>query len=263
MKSNLTLIGKNALVCGASKGIGRACALALASHGANVTLVARTAALLDQSMKDLSREYGQNHDFLAADFDNSDDLQQKIRNLSFVRDYHIIVNNTAGPKSGLLHEATPDQLIHTFQRHVISAQIILQALLEGLKRNQYGRIINIISTSVKEPIEGLGVSNTIRGAMGNWAKTLANELGPFGITVNNVLPGFTETDRLQEIIQNKSQKLSQPEEFIKEQMWKEVPLRRFAQPSEIAEVVAFLASPKAAYINGINIPVDGGRTRSL
>jgi len=139
----------------------------------------------------------------------------------------------------------------------------VQAVLPGMKRAGYGRIINIISTSVKQPIPGLGVSNTIRGAVANWAKTLAGELGPFGITVNNVLPGATCTARLDALIEGKAKKAGVTVAEIGEQMKAAIPARRFAQPEELACAVAFLASPSAGYINGINLPVDGGRTSCL
>ena len=132
-----------------------------------------------------------------------------------------------------------------------------------MKKEKYGRIINIISTSVKAPIPGLGVSNTIRGAVANWAKTLANELGPYGITVNNVLPGFTDTNRLKSLIEKKSQIQGKKIDEIKKDMFSQIPAGRFGQASEIANAVAFLCSPAASYINGINLPVDGGRTQSL
>jgi 3-oxoacyl-[acyl-carrier protein] reductase len=141
--------------------------------------------------------------------------------------------------------------------------VMVQALVEGMKSQCYGRIINIISTSVKVPLNGLGVSNTIRGAVANWSKTLANELGNHGITVNNVLPGATETERLSTIIANKSAKTGKSKKEVSEAMRAQVPAARFAQPWEIAAAATFLASPMAGYINGINVPVDGGRTGSL
>ncbi len=132
-----------------------------------------------------------------------------------------------------------------------------------MKLARYGRIINVISTSVKQPLPNLGVSNTVRGAVANWAKTLANELGEFEITVNNVLPGATATGRLTSIINNKAEKTGLSIEQVAEGMKAEIPLKRFAEPVEVANAIVFLASPQASYINGINLPVDGGRTKSL
>jgi 3-oxoacyl-[acyl-carrier protein] reductase len=258
-----SLKGMNALVCGASKGIGKAAAIALSKMGASITILARSTENLQKSLADLHRGEYQDHDMLVADFADTADLKKKMMALSMTKNFQIIVNNTGGPAGGLLIHSDPEDLLETFKRHVICSQIILQQLVEGMKASTYGRIINIISTSVKEPIDGLGVSNTIRGAMGNWSKTLANELGQYNITVNNILPGFTLTERLESIISEKAKKTGKTEEQIKEEMIGSVPLKRFAEADEIAAAIAFLASPAASYINGINLPVDGGRTKSL
>ncbi len=260
---NLDLSGKYALVCGGSKGIGRAVATELAHMGANITLVARDAAGLAAALATLPKRAGQDHDFLAADFSNPEDLRKRVITLIQVRNYQVLINNTGGPAGGPTLEAAATAFEDTFRKHLVCSHLLAQLVVPGMKQSGYGRIINVISTSVKEPIEGLGVSNTIRGAMGNWAKSLANELGPDGITVNNILPGFTRTERLDEIIRGKAGSTEQTEEEITASMQKTVPLRRFAQPEEIAAAAAFLASPAAAYISGINLPVDGGRTRSL
>jgi 3-oxoacyl-[acyl-carrier protein] reductase len=132
-----------------------------------------------------------------------------------------------------------------------------------MKKEGYGRIVNIISTSVKIPLPNLGVSNTIRGAVASWAKTMANELGQFNITVNNVLPGATKTKRLESIISNNAGKKNVPVDEVEKEMMKEIPMKRFAEPQELANVVAFLASPAASYVNGVSIPVDGGRTGTI
>ena len=178
-------------------------------------------------------------------------------------DINILVNNTGGPAGGPIEDAKIDEFIHAFSNHLLCNHILVKAVKEGMKKSGYGRIINIISTSVKQPLNGLGVSNTIRGAVANWSKTMANELGQFGITVNNVLPGATDTIRLQSIMETNATKKGKSVEEIKQEMANEVPLKRIAQPEEIANAVAFLASPAASYINGINVPVDGGRTKSL
>ena len=176
---------------------------------------------------------------------------------------NILVNNTGGPPSGPIISAKTEEFLSAFNNHLICNHILVQACVEGMKNSGYGRIINVISTSVKQALPNLGVSNTIRAAVGNWSKTLANELGKFGITVNNVLPGATSTQRLSSIIENKALKTNVDNEVVKNEMLHEIPLARFASPSEIAYAVAFLASPSAAYVNGINLPVDGGRTSSL
>lgn len=260
---DLNLKGKNALVCGSSKGIGKAAAAELAKLGANVTLVARTAAILADLVQSLDTSMGQRHDFLQADFTHSADLKRKIKGLTIQKTIHILVNNTGGPPGGSVSESTPAEFEQAFHNHLICSHLLTQAVLPRMKEAGFGRIINIISTSVKQPIEGLGVSNTVRAAMANWAKTLSFEVGAYGITVNNVLPGFTKTDRLTELIQARSDRTGETKEAIIESMTREVPAGRFAAPSEIGGVIAFLASPAAGYISGTNITIDGGRTKSL
>ena len=260
---NLDLTGKNALVGGSSKGIGRAAAVELARLGANVTLVARSADVMSDLVEELDHSRGQHHDFLSADFADSSDLKKKVHGLVAGKTIHILVNNTGGPPAGPILEADTAEFLQAFHNHLLCNQLLAQIVVPGMKRAEYGRIINIISTSVKAPLDNLGVSNTVRAAVANWAKTLANELGPFGITVNNVLPGATSTGRLDEIIRNKAEKSGATEAEVIQKMQAGIPLRRFAEPAEVGAAVAFLASPAAAYISGINVPVDGGRTPSL
>lgn len=259
---DLDLTGKNALVCGASRGIGRAVAVALADLGANITLLARSEELLAKVLTALAGN-GQKHDYLVADFANNEDLELKIKNLAANKDFHILVNNTGGPASGYVLEAETVDFSKAFEQHLLANHLITKILVPGMKKAKYGRIINVISTSVKQPIPGLGVSNTIRAAVANWAKTLATELGSFGITVNNLLPGFTETERLHEIQKARAVNNKSSVELEKTKMLETVPAGRFAKASEIGEIIAFLASPAASYINGINLPVDGGKTKSL
>ncbi|MEZ4990307.1 MAG: SDR family oxidoreductase [Saprospiraceae bacterium] len=260
---DINLQGKNALVCGSSKGIGKAAAIALAKLGANVTLVARSATVMGELVEQLDDRQGQKHDFLQADFSDSTDLKKKITGLTSVKTIHILINNTGGPPGGPIVDAKVEEFQQAFHNHLICNHLLTQAVIKGMKAEGFGRIINVISTSVKQPIPGLGVSNTIRGAVANWAKTMAGELGPFGITVNNVLPGMTSTDRLQSLIDANAAKQSTTSEAVSQQMIGEIPAGRFADPEEIAAGIAFLASPAASYINGINLPIDGGRTRSL
>jgi 3-oxoacyl-[acyl-carrier protein] reductase len=262
-RMNLDLKGKKAVVCGSTQGIGFASAQELASMGATVVLVARNAEKLHEAVAHLDSSKGQEHNFLVADFSEPEHLKEIIEEFAAENDVHILVNNTGGPNPGPAIDAETEDFIRAFNAHLICDHILVQALVPGMKRNGYGRIINIISTSVKQPLPNLGVSNTIRGAVGNWSKTLANELGQFNITVNNVLPGATETGRLQSIMQNKAQKTGHSPEEVKQEMSNEVPMKRLGKPEEIAAAVAFLASPAASYINGINVPVDGGRTLSL
>lgn len=261
MRTELT--GKRALVCGASQGIGRATALELASLGASITLVARDAAALQNVLAQLDSGAGQHHDLFAADMADTPGLASAMAAATSRHAYDIVVNNTGGPPPGPAHEADIAAFEAAFRLHLLAYQTIVRAVVPGMKQRKQGRIINVISTSVKQPLYNLGVSNTIRGAVAQWSKTLANELGPFGITVNNVLPGATSTERLAAIVRNKSAKSGTTEAEAAAEMMNEVPLRRFAEPEEIAFAIAFLAGPSGAYINGINLPVDGGRTGCL
>lgn len=250
------------LVGGASQGIGEATAKVMAECGARVVLMSRRADKLAQVRSTLVNP--QNHVTLSVDLENDSELALTLARLvKEVGPISAWVNNTGGPKSGPLSEASPAELERAFRGHVLASQTILQALLPGMKQLQYGRIINVLSTSVKVPIAGLGVSNTIRAAMANWAKTLSMELGPFGITVNNILPGFTETPRLDSLVEGAAQRTGKTADETRKEWADTIPLRRLAQPRETAEAIAFLASPLASYISGVNLPVDGGRTGAL
>ena len=261
---NLDLTGKTALVGGSTQGIGKEVAKELAKMGATLILAARDEQKLKTALGELDRALGQEHSYLCADFSKPDSLEKEIKALvSKGVVVNILVNNTGGPKGGPALNAGVDEYLAAFKLHLICNQILASNLAEGMKASKYGRIINIISTSVKAPLKDLGVSNTVRGAVANWAKTLAGELGPFGITVNNVLPGATNTTRLDEIVTKKSKDSGKSKEEVMQAMASQVPLGRIADPREVAAAVAFLASPAASYINGINLPVDGGRTPSL
>lgn len=259
---NTSLEGKHAVVCGSTQGIGKASALQLAEMGASVTLVARNEEKLKSVLGEL--EPHKNHDYIVADFSKPDELNRKIKEWSVNHKTNILLNNTGGPKGGPIKDAGIDEFRSAFEQHLICNHILVQALYPGMKELGYGRIINVVSTSVKQPLDGLGVSNTVRGAVANWSKTMANELGQYNITVNNVLPGATDTVRLQSIAENKAAKSSglDYDEILKN-MANLSPMKRIAQPEEVANAIAFLASPAASYINGINVPVDGGRTKSL
>ena len=259
---NLQLYNKYALVCGSTAGIGKATAIALAEEGAIVTLIARNETKLKNVLSEMP--YMEKHDYIVADFSNPSELRKKVSDyISTNHGFHILVNNTGGPAGGQIFSARLEEFESAFTQHLKSNHALVQTLVPFMKDETYGRIINVISTSVKQPLDGLGVSNTIRGAVANWSKTLANELGQFGITVNNVLPGATGTERLTEIIKNKSAKSGKTEEEAAEAMKNAIPAKRFAKPEELAYAITFLASACASYINGINLPVDGGRTKSL
>jgi len=256
------LEGKTALVCGASQGIGWASAKALAASGARIVMVARTAEALEQRLKELG---GDGHAFWAVDLQN---LQQ-VRNgygswgNGLEEAVHILVNNSGGPPAGALHASATEAFDAPWKQQLLAAHELMRAVLPGMKAAGYGRIINVISTSVKAPLRGLGVSNTIRAAVANWSKTLSVELAPWGITVNNVLPGATLTDRLVSIIEGKAASTGHSAADIQKEMLSEIPTGRFGTAEEVAAAVAFLASPAAGYINGIHLPVDGGRTPNL
>ena len=260
---NLSIQGKTAVVCGSTQGIGLAVAIELSKLGATCVLMARNEATLQEALLQLGKSYDQQHSYLVADFDKPETVKQAIENFVSQHPVHVLINNSGGPAGGPITEATEDAFINTFNRHLICNHILTKAVMGSMKEAGYGRIINIISTSVKIPLQNLGVSNTIRGAVASWSKTMANELGQFNITVNNVLPGATATQRLKSIIENNAVKKDSSVDAIEEEMKKEIPMKRFATASEIANVVAFLATPAASYINGVNIPVDGGRTGSM
>lgn len=261
---DLALHGKHALVGGASMGIGRAVAHELALNGATVTVMARSEDLLARVVTELPAPHQQHHRYLVADVADRATFQTVVENhVEEVGTIHIVVNNTGGPPGGLLEQARVDDLVQAFQNHVLASHVLMQSVIHMMKQGGYGRVINIVSTSTKQPIEGLGVSNTVRGAMASWAKTLATEVAEYGITVNNVLPGATQTQRLEGIIDRKAAASGRSHLEIRQELLTEIPARRFASPEEIANAVAFLASPAASYINGTSILVDGGRTRAL
>jgi 3-oxoacyl-[acyl-carrier protein] reductase len=257
------LHGRVALVGGATQGIGKAIALELAMLGATVVVLARDPERGARVVDELTRASGAAHALLRADMGDTAGLRQALESAPLCTKVDILVNNTGGPAPGPAHEAAVERFEEAFRLHLLSFQTLVRAVVPGMKERHHGRIVNIISTSVKQPLHNLGVSNTVRGAVANWSKTLANELGPFGITVNNVLPGATATERLSAIIRNRAVATGRSEEEIAEEMRAEVPLRRFAEASEIASAVAFLCGPAGAYINGVNLPVDGGRTACL
>jgi 3-oxoacyl-[acyl-carrier protein] reductase len=260
---NLDLSNKNALVCGGSRGIGKATAIELALLGANVILMARNETVLQEVIRILPAKNNQKHSYIVGDYADFDEVIKQISVFLIEKPIHILINNTGGPPGGAIAEATPEAFLSAFQNHLIANHRLTTLLMEGMKKEQFGRIINIVSTSVKQPLDGLGVSNTTRAAVAGWAKTMSNELAKFGITVNNILPGATRTDRLEQIIATNASKKTVDIEDVANEMKSEIPMRRFAEAEEIAAAVAFLASPAAGYITGVSLPVDGGRIKSL
>lgn len=258
---NIDLSGKRAIVCGSTQGIGRATAQELAKAGAAITLIARNEEKLEEVLSGLP---GEGHTCIAADFASPDALRTALT--SYLEQYpvnHILVNNTGGPAPGPIVDAQPEEFVDAFSRHLLCNHLLVQAVLPGMKEVQYGRIINVISTSVKQPLPNLGVSNTIRAAVAGWAKTLSREVAQFGITVNNLLPGATKTGRLEAIVERNAEKQAKSIEEVEKEMVHEIPAGRFGEPEELAYAAVFLASPFAGYITGVSIQVDGGRTGAL
>lgn len=260
---NLSLEGKNAVICGSSQGIGLAVAQELAQLGANCILVARNAKRLGEAMNSLESSFHQHHSFTIADFSKPDEVRIAIDTILQHQPIHILINNTGGPAAGAITDAKEADFIEAFQQHLINNHLLTKAVVPGMKRRKYGRIINIVSTSVKIPLPNLGVSNTIRAAVASWAKTMANELGQYNVTVNNILPGYTETKRLETLLAQTAKKKKQTVDQTAQAMMSDIPMKRFGSAAEVAAVAAFLASPAASYVNGVSIPVDGGRTGSI
>ena len=266
MENKLTTLlnGMDALICGSTSGIGLSCAREFALSGANVTLFSRNKEKLQQAVSMLDSSNNQKHQYLIGDFNFPEEIKKTITlHINSGNKFHILVNNSGGPNGGKIINAKTSEFIETFNRHLICNHILVKSLLPQMIGLNYGRIINIISTSVKEPISGLGVSNTIRAAVASWAKTLSKEIMQDGITINNILPGYTNTERLLSIIESKSQSSNRSIEEISDTLKNQVPLKRFGKPTEIAKAVSFIASPSAAYINGISLAVDGGRINSI
>ncbi|MDP9229381.1 MAG: SDR family oxidoreductase [Bacteroidota bacterium] len=260
---NLSLEGKNAVICGSTQGIGFAIAEELALMGANCTLMARNETALKEALNSLDISLRQQHGYLVADFSKPGEVKSVIEAQVKNTPVQILINNTGGPKGGEIIVAKEEDFLQAFNQHLICNHILVKAVIPSMKEAGYGRIINIISTSVKIPLKNLGVSNTIRGAVASWAKTMANELGQYNITVNNILPGYTKTQRLANIIEANAKKTSKGIEDVEKEMMSDIPMKRFGEPGEIAAVAAFIASPAAGYVNGANIVVDGGRTGSI
>lgn len=260
---DLNLSGRHALIGGGSQGIGRAAALELAQLGADVSIIGRDSGRLQATLAELNAIRAGRHQALMADYADRAALERIVGAWLALHPAQILINNTGGPPPGAIALASEAQFLDTFGQHLLCNQLLTRLCLPGMRSAGFGRIVNVISTSVKEPIKGLGVSNTVRGAVASWAKTLATEVAHEGITVNNVLPGFTRTARLQGLIAGKVRDRGADENQVATGMLSAVPMARFADASEVAAAIAFLASPAASYITGINVPVDGGRTLAL
>lgn len=261
---NLELTGKTAFVCGASQGLGLAAATELALLGANVIVASRNEEKLRSALQQLDTSKGQRHTYLAIDLSEPQAVKQAVEAfLAKGNVIHILINNAGGPPSAPMIDTDAAEMEKAFRTHVISSHLLAQLVVPGMKRAGYGRVVNVLSTSVKQPIDGLGISNLVRAAAANWAKTLANEISGYGITINNVLPGFTNTDRINYLFDKQAAEQGISKDAIVKRTITAIPVKRIGEPAEFGAAVAFLCSPAAAYINGINLPVDGGRTGSL
>jgi 3-oxoacyl-[acyl-carrier protein] reductase len=261
---NLDLSNRTALVCGASQGLGAAVARELSLLGTNIILLARTEINLQNVQSELDLSKGQKHQYIIADTSKPLELIEKVKAfLAEGNQIDIVVNNSGGPAAGPLLKTPFNEMETAFHSHLMVSHLLAQLIVPSMKERGFGRIINILSTSIKQPINGLGISNSIRAAVANWAKTLANEIGAFGITVNNVLPGYTNTDRLDYLFGKQADTAQVSKEEILKRTIDLIPAGRLGEPHEFGAAVAFLCSPAAAYINGINLPVDGGRLGSL
>ena len=261
MKINLN--NKKALVGGSSKGLGYAVAKELAKCGAIVTLASRNEPLLKKNVIELEKITGNNHNYIVVDYNNSRDYKEIIDDFFKTNSVDILVNNTQGPPSGDVLSVTESDYKNTFNllfQNTVNTSI---AALKNMKKNGWGRIINMTSVSVKEPLSYLALSNTIRSAVSSWGKTLSIESGKYNVTVNNILTGFFNTERLKELNSEKAKKFNVESKEVFKKMSEMVPMKRIGEPEEFGYLIAFLASEYADYINGANIPIDGGLLKSM
>lgn len=260
---NISLKGKNALVGGSSKGIGKAIAEQLAESGANVTVMARSENRLKALVDGMDHSQGQKHQYLVVDFSNFEKYKAVISSHFENNTVDILVNNTQGPEGGGALEKNVEDYQEAFDLLFKSVVFTTELALRHMQKNKWGRIINIASISVKEPLNYLALSNTIRAAVVTWAKSLAYDVAKDGITVNNTLTGYFDTDRIAQLNSKKAEKLGIPPDEVRANMEAQVPVKRIGDPKEYGYLVAFLASEQAAFITGTNIPIDGGLLRSL
>ena len=260
---NISLKSKRALVGGSSKGLGNAVANQLAMSGAQVTLVARDEELLIKNVKELNKKTDLTHDYLVVDYNDFNQYQIKIKEYLSLNPIDILVNNTQGPISGDVMNVSLEDYQNSFDLLFKNVVYTTMLALKNMKKNKWGRIINMTSVSVKEPLSYLALSNTIRSSVTTWGKTLANDIGSNNITVNNILTGYFNTERINELNFEKSKKLNIKIEEVFSAIENLVPLKRIGDPKEFAYLVTFLASDQASYINGVNIPIDGGLLKSL
>ncbi len=260
---HINLAGKKALVGGASGGIGKAIAIQLAASGASVTLMARNRDKLEQAIAEMDKGASQEHDYLVVDFNDFQSYKKIIENYFRDKDVDILVNNTQGPKAGSSLELQVDDYQDAFDLLFKSVVHTTHLAIEHMRKKNWGRIVNVASISVREPLSYLALSNSIRAAVVIWAKTLATDLAADQITVNSILTGYFDTERIHDLNEKKARQQQIPLSDVQKNMAFAVPVKRIGRPEEYGYLVAFLASQQAGYITGTAIPLDGGLLRSL
>ena len=260
---NISLKSKHALVGGSSKGLGNAVAKQLALSGAKVTLVARSNDLLEKTISELNKLTDSNHEYIICDYNDHEEYAKIMGDYLENNTIDILVNNTQGPKAGDVNTLSIEDYQNAFDLLFKNIVFTTMLALEKMKKNKWGRIINMTSISVKEPLSYLALSNSIRSSVISWAKTLSNDLGSNDITINNILTGYFDTERLKELNSEKAKKFNVEIDKLYETMKQQVPLKRIGEPKEFGFLVAFIASEQASYINGVNIPIDGGLLKSI
>ena len=259
----IDLTGKFALVGGATNGIGKAIAIRLAASGASVCIMARNKSKLEKVVNELDRSRNQKHKFLEVDFSNYNLFSKSIKYFFETNHIDVLVNNTQGPEGGSALEKSIDDYQSAFDLLFKCAVKTSLLALTNMRDKKWGRIINVASISVKEPLNYLVLSNSLRSALVTWSKTLSVDIAKFNITINNVLTGYFNTERLKQLNSKKAEKLGINISTIEDKIKDTIPMKRFGDPEEYANLVCFLASEKSDYITGINIPIDGGFLKSL
>ena len=259
---NINLTGKNALIGGSSKGLGLAIARQLAVSGANVTLMARSKTTLKKVVDQLDTNSNQKHQFLVVNFSDFDDFGSKMKNFFTNNKIDILINNTQGPSPGSAIEKSIDDYQNAFDLLFKCAVFTCNLALPHMQKQKWGRIVNVSSISVREPLSYLALSNSLRAALVTWAKSLSIEIASDNITINNTLTGYFDTERIAEINAQKAKKMGIPETEVRSAMISAIPAKRIGHPDEYANLVCFLVSDQASYITGTNIPIDGGFLKS-
>ncbi|MEC7929151.1 MAG: SDR family oxidoreductase [Pseudomonadota bacterium] len=263
---NLNLENKNAIVCASSQGLGKAAAIDLAKEGVNLAICSRDQEKIDKAKEEILQKTDHNIKVIAlkADLDSLEDIQiflQEVEQSLGVVD--ILVNNTGGPPPSTFEQISDEDWQNAFNSTMMSAIRLSRAMIPKMKENGWGRIINISSVSVKTPVNGLFLSNSLRMGVLGWAKALADELAAYGITVNTVCPGYTKTERVEAILESQSSSSGLSKEEIEKTIADNIPMRRVGEAEDLAGLITFLASEKANYMTGLAVQVDGGSARTF